>query len=49
MCFDFTKMAPEIKVQTFFFFLEVMFLQFFFGQFRRNLGKFGGNLGKNGA
>ena len=48
MCFDFTKMAPEIKMQTFIF-LEVMFLQFFFGQVRGNMGKFGGNLGKNGA
>jgi len=48
VCFDFTKMAPELKVQTFLF-LEVMFLQFFFVQVRGNLGKFGGNLGKNGA
>ena len=41
MCFEFTQMAPEIKVQTFLF-LEVMFLQFFFGQVRGNLGKFVG-------
>ena len=38
ICFDFTKMAPEIKVQTFLF-LEVMFLRFFFRQVRGNLGK----------
>jgi len=48
MCFEFTQMAPEIKVQTFLF-LEVMFLQFFFGQVRGNLGKFVGNLWENGA
>ena len=48
LCFDFTKMAPEIKVQTFLF-LDVIFPQFFFGQVRGNLGKFGGNLDKNGA
>jgi len=41
-------MAPEIKVQTFLF-LEVMFLQFFLGQVKGNLGKFGVNLGKNCA
>ena len=40
LCFDFTKTAPEIKVQTFRF-LEVIFLQFFFGQVRANLGKNG--------
>jgi len=40
MGFDFTKMAPEIKVQTLLF-LEVMFLQFFFGQVRGNLGENG--------
>jgi len=38
MCFDFRKMAPEIKVQTFSL-LEVMFLEFFFGQVKGNLGK----------
>ena len=48
MCFDFTKMAPESKLQTLLF-LEVMFLQFFFGQVRGNLGKLGWNLGKPGA
>jgi len=49
MCFDFTKMAPKITVKKFLFFLEVMFLQFSFGQVRGNFGKFGGKLGKNGA
>jgi len=48
MCIDFSTMAPEITVQTFLF-LEVMFLQFSFGQVRGNLNKFGGNLSKNGA
>jgi len=48
MCFDFTKMAHEITVQLSYF-LEVMFLQVSFGQVRQNLGKFGGNLGKNGV
>jgi len=41
MCFDFTKMAPKIKVQT--LFLKVMFCYLsIFGQVR-------GNLGNNGA
>ena len=40
MCFNFTKMAPEIKVQTFFYiFLEVMFFFSFFGQVMGNLNK----------
>jgi len=38
MCFDFTIMVPEIKVQTFPL-LEVMFLQLFFGKVWGNLGK----------
>jgi len=40
MCIDFFKMAPKIKVQTFFL-LEVIFFSLF-GQVR-------GNLRKNGA
>jgi len=48
MPFGFTKMAPEIKVQTFLF-LEVMFFQFVFGQVKGNLSKFEGNLSRNGA
>jgi len=42
------KWRPKSKCRRLFF-LEVMFLQFFFGQVRGNMGKFGGNLGKNGA
>jgi len=37
MCFDFTKMAPKIKVQTVFW--RSCFYLFFFGQVRENLGK----------
>jgi len=58
MCENFRKIAlralilqkwrPKSKSRCFFF-LEVIFLQLFFGQVRGNLGKFGGNLGKNGA
>ena len=57
MCFDFTKIALcTLILQKWrrnqsadVFFLEVMFFQFFFGQVKGNLGKFAGNLGKNGA
>ena len=48
MCFDFAKMAPKIKVQTFFW-GESSFYLVLFGQVRGILCKFGGNLGKNGA
>jgi len=46
MCFDFTKMAPKIKVQTLIFLWRSCFYLVLFGQVRGNLGKFGGNLGK---
>jgi len=36
MCFDFTKMAPKIKVQTFFW--RSCFYLVFFGQVRGNFG-----------
>jgi len=39
MCFDFTKMAPEIKVQTFLFFGGHVFSVVF----RASLGKLGQN------
>ena len=47
MYFDFAKMAPKIKVQT--FFLRSCFYLVLSGQIRENFGKFGWNLGKNGA
>jgi len=46
--FDFTKWRPKWKCRRFFL-LEVMFCSVFFEQVRGNLGKFGENLGKNGA
>jgi len=50
MCFDFIKMAPNIKVETFFvFFWKSYFYLAVFGQVRENLGKFGVTLGKNNA
>ena len=42
VCFDFTKMTPQMQVQTFFYFV-------LFGQVRGNLSKFGGNLRNSGA
>jgi len=44
MCFDFTKMAPEIKVQTFLFFGGHVFSVIFWassGKFGQVWGKFG--------
>jgi len=41
MCFDFTKMAPKINVQTFVFFWRSCFHLVLFGQVRGNLGKLG--------
>jgi len=53
MCFDFSKMAPQIKVQTFlqtfFLFWMSSFHLVLFGQVRGILGKFGENLAKYGA
>jgi len=40
MCFDFTKTAPKIKVQMFFFFYRSCFCFVLFGQVRGDLGKF---------
>ena len=42
------KWRPKSKCRRFYF-LEVMFFQFFFWKVRGNLGKFEGNLGINGA
>ena len=41
MCFDYAKMAPEIKVETFCFFWRSCFHLVRFGQVRGNLGKNG--------
>ena len=40
MGFDFTKMAPKIKVQSFFFYWRPCFYFVLFGQVRGDLGKF---------
>ena len=40
MCFDFSKMAPKIRVQTFFFFWRSCLYFVLFGQVRGDLGKF---------
>jgi len=47
MCVDFTKMATKMKVKTFFW--KSCGNLVVFGQVRRNVGKLGWNLGKNGA
>jgi len=47
-CLDFAKLSPKMKVQTLYFGRSCFYL-LLFGQDRRNLGKFGGNLGANGA
>jgi len=52
MCVDFAKMAPKMKVKTFFYFLffwRSCFNLVAFGQVWRNLGKLVWNWGKNGA
>jgi len=47
MCFDFTVIALQIKLQTFFIWRSCFLV--LSGQVRGNLGMFGGNLGKNSA
>jgi len=47
MCFDFSKMAPKIKVQTILWWS--CFYLVLFGQARKNLGKFWWDLRKHGV